>query len=123
MKNAGTLTGHRSGINLATINGVSETTENVSATITPSNGQSAGLVTRYAGAGNMYFAEIVAGKSSYQAYIYRIVNGVQKQLAVQIQGHRRLRRVASQTIGKMGRRGKRRRARAPALCPRLHHGP
>ncbi len=32
--NAGTLTGQSSGVNLATVNGVSETTENVSATIT-----------------------------------------------------------------------------------------
>ena len=36
-------------------------------------------MTRYAGAGNMYVAEIVAGKGTYQAYIYRIVNGVQKE--------------------------------------------
>ncbi len=47
------------------------------------NGQSAGLVTRYDGAGNMYYAEIVAGSGTYTAYIYRIVNGVQTQLAVQ----------------------------------------
>jgi hypothetical protein len=83
MKNSGTLTGQSSGVKLATVNGISETTENVRATITPSNGQSAGLVTRYAGAGNMYFAEIVSRKGTYKAYIYRIVNGVQKQLAVQ----------------------------------------
>jgi hypothetical protein len=31
----------------------------------------------------MYFAEIVSRKGTYKAYIYRIVNGVQKQLAVQ----------------------------------------
>jgi hypothetical protein len=43
-------------------------------------------VTRYAGAGNMYFAEIVSRKGTYKAYIYRIVNGVQKQLAVQSMG-------------------------------------
>ena len=83
MKNSGTLTGQSSGVKLATVNGISETTENVRATITPSNGQSAGLVTRYAGAGNMYFAKIVSRKGTYKAYIYRIVNGVQKQLAVQ----------------------------------------
>ena len=35
--NAGTLTGQSSGVNLATVNGVSETTENVSATITLTN--------------------------------------------------------------------------------------
>ena len=83
MDHAGTLTGQRSRVNLATVNGVSETTENVSATITLTTGQSAGLVTRYAGAGNMYFAEIVSRKGTYKAYIYRIVNCVQKQLAVQ----------------------------------------
>jgi hypothetical protein len=78
--NAGTLIGQSSGLNLATVNGVSQATEDVSATITLTNGQSAGLVARYAGPGNMYFAEIVAGAGNYRAYIYRIVNGVQKQL-------------------------------------------
>ncbi len=83
--NADTLTGQSSGVNLATVNGVSETTENVSATITLTTGQYAGLVTRYAGPGvqNMYFGEIVAGSGTYTASIYRIVNGVWTQLASQ----------------------------------------
>ena len=83
--NAGTLTGQSSGVNLATVNGVSETTETVSATITLTTGQYAGLVTRYAGPGvqSMYFGEIVAGSGSYTAYIYSIVNGVWTQLASQ----------------------------------------
>jgi hypothetical protein len=81
--NAGTLTGQSSGVNLATVNGVSQTIENVSATITLKTGQYAGLVTRYAGSGvqNMYLGEIVAGSGTYTAYIYRIVNGVWKKLA------------------------------------------
>jgi hypothetical protein len=43
VKIAGTLTRHSSRVNLATVNRVSETMDNVSATltITPSNGQSA----------------------------------------------------------------------------------
>jgi hypothetical protein len=83
--NAGTLIGQSSDVNLATVNGVSETAENVSATITLTPGQNAGLVTRYAGSGvqNMYFGQIVAGTGSYTAYIYSIVNGVWTQLASQ----------------------------------------
>ena len=83
--NAGTLTGQSSGVNLATVNGVSQTNANVSATITLTTGQYAGLVTRYAGSGvqNMYFGEIVAGSGTYTAYIYSIVNGVWTQLASQ----------------------------------------
>jgi len=80
--NAGTLTGQSSGVNLATVNGVSKTTENVSATITLTPGQYAGVVTRYTGPGvqNMYFGEIVAGSGTYTANIYLIVNGVWTQL-------------------------------------------
>jgi hypothetical protein len=41
---ADTLTGQSWGVNLATNNGAIKTPENDSATITPSDGQSAGLV-------------------------------------------------------------------------------
>ena len=61
MKNSGTLTGQSSGINLATVNGVSETTENVSASIIPSNLKSAGqqtITVFYSGDGNFLYQHL-----------------------------------------------------------------
>jgi hypothetical protein len=64
--------------NLATVNGISNANEAVSATInTLTTGQEVGLVARYSGSGlaNMYYGAIVAGSGSYTAYIYSYVNG------------------------------------------------
>ena len=63
--------------NLATVTGYSYVNESVSATMTLTTGQYAGLVARYTGAGhqNLDLGFVVAGSNSYTAYIYSDVNG------------------------------------------------
>ena len=72
-------------LDLATVNGISSANEAVSATVTVTSGEYAGLVARYAGTGdeNMYYGAIVAGSGSYTACIFRNVNGVWTSLVSQ----------------------------------------
>ena len=67
--NVKTMTG-----NLATVTGYSYVNESVSATTTLTTGQFSGLVARYTGQ-YMDLGFVVAGSSSYTAYIYSDANG------------------------------------------------
>ncbi len=80
--NLKTLTSN-TGLDVATLNGLSVADVVVSDSVKISSGQYAGLVARYSGSGdtNMYWAGISNFGGSYTAYIYLNVNGVWTQLA------------------------------------------
>jgi hypothetical protein len=64
---------------LATVLGVTASNVAVQATITLTSGEAAGLVANYSGSGDAsyYFGSILStGSNSYQANLYRVVNGV-----------------------------------------------
>jgi hypothetical protein len=74
----GTATGF-AGYDLATLVGINSANATVAASITLTTGQAAGLVSDYTGSGDgsYYFGSILAtGTNSYQANLYRVVNGV-----------------------------------------------
>src|SRR5205807_243559 len=75
-------------LDVATVNGIGSVNEAVSATVTVAPGQFAGLVARYAGAGdqNMYFGGVVGGSGNYSAYLFRNVGGTWTQLFGQSYG-------------------------------------
>ena len=68
--------------NLATVNGINNANEAVSAVITLSAVKTAGLVARYAGTGdrNMYMGNVKATSTGYAANLYRNINGTWTQL-------------------------------------------
>ncbi len=71
------------GLDVATLNGLSAADVVVSDSVKVSAGQYAGLVARYSGPGdaNMYWAGIGNSGRAYTAYLYRNVGGVWTQLA------------------------------------------
>jgi hypothetical protein len=73
------------GLNVATVNGVSQVNEFAQADVTVGANQFAGLVARYSGPGdaNMYFAGLVRSASTAQAVIWRNVGGTWTQIAGQ----------------------------------------
>jgi hypothetical protein len=82
---SGTATAVGTGVDLATVNGIDNANESVSAQVTVAAGQYAGLVARYSGPGdqNMYYGFVAGGNGNYAAYIYRNVNGTWTELAAQ----------------------------------------
>jgi hypothetical protein len=64
-------------VNVATVNGIHNADEAVSATVTVTAGKMAGLVARYAGPGdqNMDFGAVVGGSGAYTAYLFRNFHG------------------------------------------------
>jgi hypothetical protein len=82
----GTATG-TGALDLATVTGVSASNATVQATISLTTGKSAGLVADFSGGGsdqNYYLGGVIAtATNGHEAYLDRVVNGVQTQLFTQ----------------------------------------
>jgi uncharacterized protein YkwD len=79
---AGSLVNSR---NLATVTGLSASDVSVQADVAPTNGQWAGLVTRYSGTGDqtMYLGVLVGTAGGFQAMLWRDIGGNWTQLTSQ----------------------------------------